>query len=210
MNKILARLAPIASLATGRDRQLLLIGLMLLAAVATTITTATGALFTDSDSVGSNTFTTGTVILSTAPTSALVSFTDMAPGDVTNGTMTVSNGGSLELRYAVTSATTENTLAAQLDMTIWDEAAETTVNGVCDTTAPPTVLYGPADVGSTTGIDVIGDPAQGSQTGDRTLAASASETLCFRVELPSSTGNTYQGLTTTATLTFASEQTKNN
>ena len=179
-------------------------------AIGALITATTGALFTDSDAVGANTFTTGTVILTTSPTTALVTFSDMAPGDFTNGTMTVTNGGSLALRYAVTSVTTEDTLAAQLDMTIWDEAAEAVVNSVCDTTAPGTVLYGPADLGSVAGINVIGDPATGDQGTDRPLAASANEMLCFRVELPSSTGNTYQGLTSTATLTFASEQTVNN
>ena len=95
-------------------------------------------------------------------------------------------------------------------MTIWDEAAEAVVNSVCDATAPGTTLYAPADLGSIAGIDVIGDPTTGSQAGDRTLAASANEMLCFRVELPTGTGNSFQGLTTTATLTFASEQTKNN
>ncbi len=80
----------------------------------------------------------------------------------------------------------------------------------CNTTPPVTVLYGPAELGSTTGIDVIGSPAQGFQAGDRTLAASASDVLCFLVSLPLSTGNSFQGLTTTPTFDFAAEQTKNN
>ena len=179
-------------------------------ALATVVTTATGALFTDSDSIGANTFSAGTIILNTSPTTALVSFSGMAPGDLATNTLTVSNNGSLQLRYAVTSTTTEATLAAQLDTTIWDETAEAVVDGVCDTTAPGTVLYGPADLGSTAGMDLIGDPATGAQAGDRTLAASANDTLCFRVELPLSTGNAFQGLTTTATFGFESEQTKNN
>jgi hypothetical protein len=53
-------------------------------------------------------------------------------------------------------------------------------------------------------------PTQGADTGDRTLAASADEDLCFNVELPSATGNSFQGLTTTATFAFAAEQTANN
>jgi len=57
---------------------------------------------------------------------------------------------------------------------------------------------------------IIGDPAQGAQAGDRTLAASGNEVLCFNVSLPSSTGDAYQGLTTTATFNFQAEQTKNN
>jgi len=65
-------------------------------------------------------------------------------------------------------------------------------------------------LGSTTGTNVIGNPAQGAQTGDRTLAASANEILCFNVKLPASTGSSYQGLSTTATLAFQAEQTSNN
>jgi len=97
------------------------------------------AVFTDTASVGSNTFTTGTVDISTSPTTALVTFSNMAPGDsVTNG-ITVTNAGSLALRYAITSTTTENTLAAQLDQTIWDEAEEADGGTACNAAAPAAV-----------------------------------------------------------------------
>lgn len=168
------------------------------------------AVFTDTASVGSNTFTTGTVDISTSPTTALVTFSNMAPGDsVTNG-ITVTNAGSLALRYAITSTTTENTLAAQLDQTIWDEAEEADGGTACNAAAPAAVLYGPADLGSTTGINVVGSPTQGAQAGDRPLAAAGNEVLCFRVTLPLATGNAYQALTTTATFAFQAEQTANN
>ena len=210
MTGIVARIGSVRSWAGGSIGRLLFAVLLFGTAVATVVTASTGALFTDSDSIGANTFSTGTIVLDTSPTSALVTFSAMAPGDLATSTLTVSNNGSLQLRYAVTSTTTEATLAAQLDTTIWDEAAEAVVDGVCDTTAPGVVLYGPADLGSTTGTNVIGNPATGAQAGDRTLAASASDTLCFRVELPLATGNAFQGLTTTASFGFESEQTKNN
>ena len=168
------------------------------------------AVFTDTASVAGNTFTTGAVTISTSPTSALVTVTDMAPGDSVQPSagIVVTNGDSLlALRYAITSTTTEDVLAAALDLTIRE----------IDTTVPATpcddfdgaVIYTTGDLGSTAGIDVVGDPTQGNDTGDRTLAASAVETLCFRVELPlSATGPT--GTTTTATFAFQAEQTKNN
>lgn len=165
------------------------------------------ALFTDTQSVPGNTFTTGTVDISTSPTSALVTFSDMAPGDEVVNPITVSNAGGLDLRYAVTSTTTEDTLAAQLDLTIKSGVTTCTTGGF-DTDG--SVLYGSGDLGSSAGIDVIGDPTQGAQAGDRALAASGSEVLCFKVSLPSSTGNSFQGLTTTATFDFQAEQTKNN
>ncbi len=165
------------------------------------------ALFTDTASVPANTFTTGTVDISTNPATALVTFSDMAPGDQVVNAITVSNAGSLELRYAVTSTTTEDVLAAQLDLTIKSGVTTCTIAGF-DTDG--TVVYAAGDLGSVAGTNVIGDPTQGAQAGDRTLAASGSEVLCFKVSLPSSTGNTFQGLTTTATFAFQAEQTKNN
>jgi len=191
----------------GTTGRLLLTGLLFALAIATAIVTTTGAIFTDTESVGGNAFDTGNVDISTSPTSAVVSFTNMAPGDVVTNPLTVSNDGSLQLRYAVTSTTTEDTLAAQLDMTIKTGVTACTNEGF-DTDG--TVVYGPDDLGSTTGVNVIGDPTQGAQSGDRTLNASASEDLCFQVSLPLSTGNSYESLNTTATFEFNSEQTIHN
>lgn len=167
------------------------------------------AVFTDTENVPSNTFSTGTLDISTNPTSALVTFGAMAPGDQVTNPITVTNGGTLQLRYAVTSTTTESTppLDGQLDLTI-KTGVTTCTNAGFDTDG--TVIYGPADLGSVAGTNVIGDPAQGDDTGDRTLDASANETLCFNVELPSSTGAAYQGTSTTATLAFQAEQTSSN
>ena len=165
------------------------------------------AIFTDTQSVPANTFSVGTLDISTNPTTALVAFSGMAPGDEVTNPITVTNGGSLQLRYAVTSTTTEDTLAGQLDLTI-KTGVTTCTNAGFDTDG--TVIYATGDLGSTTGVDVIGDPTQGADTGDRTLNASANEVLCFNVQLPSSTGNTYQGLNTTATFDFQAEQTSSN
>ena len=165
------------------------------------------AVFTDTASVGSNTFTTGTIIISTSPTTALVTFSDMAPGDSVQPSagIVVSNDGTLSLRYSVTSTTTEDVLAAALDLTIREIDVDATI--ACDD-FDGAVIYAAADLGSTAGIDVIGNPLQGNQGTDRTLA-SGTETLCFRVELPlSATGP--EGTTTTATFAFQAEQTKNN
>jgi spore coat-associated protein N len=185
----------------------ILVVLLLVGVVAASLGVASNAIWTDSEDVDANTFSTGTLDIGTSPTTALVTFSDMAPGDEVTAEITVSNDGSLDLRYAVTSTTTEDTLAAQLDLTI-KSGVTTCTNGGFDTDG--TVIYTTGDLGSTTGIDVIGDPTQGADTGDRTLAATANEDLCFNVELPSSTGDSFQGLNTTATFTFAAEQTDNN
>ncbi|CAG0928957.1 spore coat-associated protein N [Thermoflexales bacterium] len=168
------------------------------------------ALFTDSAAVDANSFTTGTIDISTNPTTAVVTFSNMAPGDDVTAPIVIANDGSLELRYAVTSAATDadsKGLMSQLDFTIKSGVT------VCDNAGfatDGTVVYATNDLGSLAGINVIGDPTTGAQAGDRVLAASANETLCFNVVLPIGTGNAYQDATTTATFTFAAEQTVNN
>lgn len=168
------------------------------------------AVFTDQETVDSNTFTTGTIDISTNPTTALVSFSNMAPGDSVTDDLVVSNDGSLELRYAISSSATDTDgkgLKDQLDLTI--KTIDVTTPGTpCDDFDGTELYTGDLDDGATGYL--VGDPTTGADTGDRVLAASASETLCFRVELPLTTDDTYQDATTTATFTFDAEQTVNN
>lgn len=169
---------------------------------------ATQALFTDTADVTDNQFTTGTVDISTSPTTALVSYSNMAPGDSKTGALTVSNAGSLALRYAVTATATNSdskNLREELDLVIKTVDADATVP--CDAFDGTLLFTG--DLDGTAGV-VLGDVAQGAQLGDRTLASGVSETLCFRASLPTSTGNSFQGATTTASFTFTAEQTANN
>ena len=184
----------------------ILLVLMTVGVVAIGLGVASNAIWTDSDAVTDNAFSTGSVILSTNPTSALVSFTAGAPGqDTSPQSLTVTNGGTMELRYAVT-MTADNTdlkgLYAELDLTIREE-------GTNCATFDGTVLYGP-DLPFLLSGNLIGDPAPGADTGDRPLAASAHEHLCFRVILPSNAPNSVQAASTTAVFTFQSEQTANN
>jgi spore coat-associated protein N len=179
----------------------------LLSSLGAVLTISALAIFTDTESVGSNTFTSGTIDISTSPTTALVAFSNMLPGDQVTAPITVTNAGANQLRYAVTSTTTENTLAGQLDLTIKSGVTTCTNAGFAGSGS---VVYATGDLGSTSGVNVIGNPSQGSQAGDRTLNGSANETLCFNVSLPLSSGNTYQNLTTTATFAFVAEQTANN
>ena len=183
----------------------ILLVLMTVGMVATGVGVASNAIWTDSDEVDANLFTTGSVSLSTAPVTALVTFTSGAPGeDTTPQSLTVTNDGTMELRYAVTmTADNDDTksLYAELDLTIREEGSSCAAfDGA--------VLYG-ADAPFLLTGNLIGDPTAGPDTGDRTLA-SGSEVLCFRVVLPSDAPNTVQAASTTAVFTFESEQTANN
>jgi predicted ribosomally synthesized peptide with SipW-like signal peptide len=164
------------------------------------------ALFTDTATVGSNQFTTGTVDIATTPASAVVTMPVMAPGDQVTAPLTVSNDGSLDLRYALSSTTDEDTLAGVLVLTVKTGVTDCTNAGFA---ADGSVQY-QGQLGSVAGTAVLGDNAPGAQAGDRTLAAATNEVLCLNVELPSSATNAVSGLSSTATFTFDAEQTANN
>ena len=182
----------------------------LLAAFAAAVTRTTMAAFTSVATNPGNAFTAATIGISTSPTSALVTFSGMIPGDsVTNPIVVTNAPGSASLRYAVASSSTNadgKALKDQLALTI--KTVDVTTPGTPCDNFDGTQLY-TGDVDSTAG-KLVGDNAQGAQAGDRTLAPSASETLCFRVNLPTGTANAYQNAATTATFTFDAEQTVNN
>lgn len=195
------------SIFSGRSGRLLMIALLAGALITSVLVGSTGAFFTDAENVGSNIFSTGTLDISTSPSTAIVSFSAMAPGDTVTAPVTVSNAGSMQMRYAIRSTTTEDFLAAQLDLTI--KTGVTTCNNG-GFSVDGTSIYGAGDAGNTSGLNLVGNPSQGIHAGDRTLDAASNEILCIQVSLPTSTGNSYQGLTTTATLEFLAEQTANN
>ncbi len=173
------------------------------------LTLGSNAIFTDSEVVGGNTFTTGNIDISTSPASAFVTFSGMMPGDVTTQALTVSNAGSGQLRYAITASATNadaKALKDQLVTTI--KTVDVTTPGTPCDNFDGTQLY-TGDLDGAAGV-VVGSNTQGAQAGDRVLNASNNEVLCFRVSLPLSATNAVQSAATTATFTFDAEQTANN
>jgi spore coat-associated protein N len=159
------------------------------------------AFFTDTETVATNSFTTATLDLAASPVSAVVSSSNLQPGDEINGTLTVSNSGSVTLRYAMTASATDPDGKALKDlMTLTIKTSGTSCAAFDGTTLYTGVIASAA----------LGNPAVGQQTGDRQLAATASEQVCFRAAMPSSAGNAYQHADTVATFTFAAEQTAHN
>jgi spore coat-associated protein N len=193
----------------GRRRRLLgVLGIAGLSLV-TLGTLTTGALFTDSQDLGANSFTTGTLVLGLNPTTALFSVANMAPGDSVSRPLAVTDAGTLGLRYAVTATATDpdtKALRDQLQFNVFSGVSA--ANCAAGITTGGTALFGPAPIGASAAV--FGNPAQGAQPGDRTLLAAGSETLCFVATLPLATDNTFQNAATTVSFTFAAEQTQNN
>ncbi len=194
--------------ATSSKRPLKALGIIALLGLAVSaFLVASLAVFTDSASVNDNTFTTGTVDIATSPTTQAFNPGPMSPGDEVVAAITVTNSGTLPLRYAMNSKTTENVFAGELQLTVRVGVASCTV---ANWNLSGTEISPAGILGTTTGRQLFGNPAQGAQAGDRALAPAANEVLCLHVSLPIAAGNISQGLTTTATFGFEAEQTNNN
>jgi len=74
------------------------------------------AIFIDTDAA-TGSFTTGTIDIAVSPT-ALLSVSAMMPGDTVNATLAVTNGGTAQLRYAMTTSDDGDPLADQLELEI--------------------------------------------------------------------------------------------
>ena len=194
-----------------RGMKRILVSLIIIGLVAASVTMGAMALFTDQETSAANTFTTGTLDLALVNGTPLpFTVSAMAPGDVVYGGLQVSNSGTLDLRYAMsTTADGASTLDEQLDLTIdvVTGAGVDTIWYTADDVVGEANVYGPDGVLSAA---AIGSSAQGAQAGDRALAAAGNERLRFKVTLPLSTDNSYQGITCTVDFVFDAEQTDNN
>ena len=186
---------------------LLLLGLLLIPSLGASYLTL--ALFTDQETVDAD-FTTGTIILDAAKIDALVlTTTGLMPNDTVTDDVVVENDGTAQLRYAMTTSSTNadgKNLRSVLTLTV--KTIDVSDPGTpCDDFDGTDTLYDGVFGASTA---AIGSPAAGDQGDDRTLNAGANETLCFRVHLPDTTGNAFQGAAMTTTFTFDAEQTSSN
>ncbi len=162
----------------------------------------TFATFTDSGTAES-TFTAGSVDLlvggeaDDAYAFTAIEMSNMKPGDVKYAPLSIANNGTLGFTYTMsTAATNADSKALRDQLTL---GIKKVVNAAaCDS----------AGVGYAASLDTM--TASGALSAgaiaSRSLAAGTSEVACFRVELPSGSGDTFQGATTTATFTFNATQ----
>jgi hypothetical protein len=196
-----------------RRRSLLTLLLGATALISATGATMSMALFTSTVSANGNAFTAGTIILGVAPSPIILTSGSLMPGDnvpagVPGQAVTVSNTGTGQLRYAIAGTSTDadnKHLNTQLLITIAQPDGNA---GASCALMTGLVLF--SALVPTAGVNMVGNPAQGSQAGDRVLNATSSETLCFKASLPIGTANGYQGAASIYTFNFSAEQTANN
>lgn len=206
----------------ARRRRLVSTFVIVALAVVGITSLTTSALFTDNEAITGGAITTGTVDLTTSGTLTFdVPAAGLAPGDAAFATVKVTNAGSLAYRYAVQYQATDvavppataptAALSSQLKLSsyVLDTGGVASCDHAATDAATPLVSVGPA-LATTALAKFIGDATQGAQTDDQTLAATAVQTLCFRIDLPTATTNAYQNTSTKITLRFDAEQTVNN
>lgn len=132
----------------------------------------------------------------------------MKPGDNVTNSITVTNSGGSQLRYAISSSATNadgKGLKDQLVLTI--KTVDATLPATPCDDFDGTVLYS-GDLDSTAG-KLVGDNAQGFQAGDRTLSLRRARS-CASGPACRWPGTPFQSASTTGTFTFDAEQTANN
>jgi hypothetical protein len=164
---------------------------VVLAAVG--ITVGSGANFTASAANPGNVFTTGTLVIANSSSSALFNATGLKPGDVKTSTVDISNTGSLAGDFVVktANATGSSTLLGQIDLTVADCGVWT--GGTAPSCASPTTKYSGKVNGLTSAA--LGNYAGGAQ-----------HRYVFTATLPSSTNDTFQGLTAGVDFTWSATQ----
>jgi len=171
----------------------------------------TSALFEDS-AAASVSVASGDVEIQAngAASTTLAAVSNMAPGDTVYRAVSITNVGSLDLRYAVTGQATDDakSLSTVLRFSVYGGVPTASCNAAGVASLTPAVAN--ASIG-TSSTPVLGSAAPGNQAGDRAVAAGgAADQLCVGVTLPLATTSAYAAASSSIALTFNAEQTKNN
>ncbi|WP_034610659.1 hypothetical protein [Cellulomonas sp. URHD0024] len=205
---------PVPRDAARRRRLWTTVIIVALAAVgATTLTTS--AIFTDDDSTSAAIKSGNVNLVLGGPTPFAFTPQNLAPGSSTFVPMTVSNTGSLQLRYSISyfgsGSTGTADLSNVLELRLYDLAAGSCNQAGTDAAETINNFGDPVNNWPTVPEALVGKPAGGAQDGDRELAGgNTTESLCARVDFPFEAGNQYQNASVTLNLVFNAEQTLNN
>jgi len=176
----------------GRNGLLAAMALSGLVMIALTASAgSTGATFTATTANPGSQFVSATLTMSTDKPNAgdLVNVTSLVPGDTAQRVVHVTNTGNVGFTYAASSSASANTL-------LWSD----TTNGLqadvyrcnnCTTTSLR--IY-------TGALKNLSLPASG------TIAAAGGEYLTFVFTLPTTAGNTFQGLSQDFTISYTATQ----
>lgn len=153
--------------------------------VAGAVAVGSGATFTSQTGNTASAVTAGTLKHTNSKDGkAIFELVNLKPGDTVNGTLTLTNTGSLPAAFSLTEVSSANTFTgANLTLAITDQATSTTVY-----------------------TGTFGGLADGTKNALGTWAAGEAHTYTFTVKLATDTPNTDQGKTANAVYTWDSVQ----
>ena len=176
--------------------------LLVIGISGSTVSYGTFATFTAQSSNTGNTFSTGTLALTTLPASgtAILSLGNMKPGDSIARGVTVENSGSINASLTLSTSTVAPTLLtsdATHGLKLLVEKCVTAFGG----TTPETCTGGSA-------VSIPTQTVIGTNMALPALNAGAANKHYYlvTVSLPSTAGNTFQGLTQTVAFTWDATQ----
>lgn len=169
-------------MATSRRKVLVPLATLLAAGA---VAVGSGATFTSTSTNAASAVTSGTLSQSNSKADrAIFEVTDIKPGDVVNGTLTITNTGSLPATFSLTETSSSNGFSgANLDLTI------------TNTTTGTEIYSGP-----------FGGLVDGAKSDLGVVQPDEANEYLFRVELAEGTPNTDQGKTASAAYQWDSVQ----
>jgi hypothetical protein len=181
-----------------RRRRWLLLLLLLLSAVPSVVTTMISiGLFADGAIIQDAAWAPAPVEIRAEP-SLIIGVTDMLPGDERQAQIVIENLGADAVRYSIAIASSnDDGRGLREALVLRLSSAETSC---ADTTADRLIFEGRLATAR------VGDPAAGSQPGDRSLGPAGRETVCVTVMLPVGSGNALQAAETTVTFAIHAER----
>lgn len=180
--------------------------LLTILAVAVVAVGATGAYFTDQETVSGMNFDTGTLVLTdtSAAWTKTVTFSNLKPGDSIRKWVTMKNEGSLAidyLRIGVANVNDPDGLLRQMRVTVYAQ-----VPGYDQGIYTPDWGNGQPVVPWLNGIDVLGTAVYRDATAAKELLPNETITIPIDFKVPSTLDDSWQGKTATFDLTFDAEQ----
>jgi hypothetical protein len=187
---------------TSMTTRLLLTVLLYLGTLGGSAGHETQAHFTTVTQSTSNGFSAGTLHIGKSLASGTtLTMGNLLAGDSFDAQLDIANSGSLDLIYALTTTWTgSDDLANAVQLTI---RIKTPAVACSDhVLSVGTTLYS-----GNLAAAAIGNPAHGPDLGDRALAASTTESLCFAIVLPTSAPASLSNTNVAPTFVFSAEQT---
>jgi len=148
-----------------------------------------------------NGFSAGTLHIGKSLASGTtLTMSNLLAGDSFDAQLDVANSGSLDLIYALTTTWTgSDSLASTVQLTIRVKTPAVACSDPVGSVG--TILYS-GDMASAE----VGNPLHGQDAGDRALAASTTESLCFRIVLPAAAPASLSNTNVAPTFVFSAEQ----